>query len=266
MPYAEVNGARLHIRQQGTGPVALFIHGFPLDSTMWIEQLDALSDIRRCVAVDLRGFGRSSPVTGDPLTMEQLADDMAAVLDLVSVEQADVVGFSMGGYVALAFAERYPQRMRSLALIDTRSGADSAEGKTGRDAMAERLMQEGRDTIAETMQAGLLGPTAPIKVKARVRSMVERCPYETIVGALGGMRDREDRTAILGSVDVPTAVMVGEQDAVTPPPESEMMAEQLPNATLTVIPDSGHMSPIEQPLAVNAVLRDLFVGGDQPAG
>lgn len=265
MPYAEVDGARLHIRQQGSGPVALFVHGFPLDSTMWIEQLTALSDIRRCVAVDLRGFGRSSPVTGDPLTMEQLADDLAAVLDLISAEHADVVGFSMGGYVALAFAERYPQRMRSLALVDTRSGADSAEGKAGRDAMAVRLVEEGRDAIAEAMQAGLLGPEASIKAKARVRSMVEGCPYETIVAALGGMRDREDRTAILSSVAVPTAVVVGEQDAVTPPADSEMMAGQLPEATLTVISGSGHMSPIEQPHAVSAVLRELLVG-DQPTG
>jgi pimeloyl-ACP methyl ester carboxylesterase len=259
MPYAEVNGARLHIRQQGTGPVALFIHGFPLDSTMWIEQVDALSDLRRCVAVDLRGFGRSSPLPGDPVTMEELADDLAAVLDLVSEEQADVVGLSMGGYVALAFAERHPRRMRSLALVDTRSGADSAEGKQDRDAMAERLVAEGRIAIAEAMQAGLLGPGAPVKVQARVRSMVEACPYETIVAALGGMRDRPDRSAVLDTITVPAAVIVGEQDQVTPPAEAEAMAAALADVILTVVPNSGHMSPIEQPAAVNEALRNLLV-------
>ncbi len=105
MPYAEIDDIRLHIRQQGAGPVALFIHGFPLDSTMWVDQLAVLSSDRRCIAVDLRGFGRSSPVTGEPVTMEQHAGDLAGVLDLISAEQADIVGFSMGGYVALAFAE-----------------------------------------------------------------------------------------------------------------------------------------------------------------
>ncbi|MDX2342560.1 MAG: alpha/beta fold hydrolase [Acidimicrobiia bacterium] len=258
MPYAEFDEVRLHIRQQGSGPVALFIHGFPLDSTMWIDQLNALSDVRRCIAVDLRGFGRSSAVTGAPLLMETLPDDLAGVLDLVSEEQADIVGLSMGGYVALAFAEIYPKRVRSLALIDTKAGADSAEGKAGRDAMAERLVADGRVAIAEAMQAGLLGPDASISAQARLRSMVENCSYETIVGALGGMRDRPDRTAVLGTVNVPTAVIVGEQDSVTPPSESEAMVAALSDAVLTVVAGSGHMSPIEQPAAVNNALLELF--------
>jgi pimeloyl-ACP methyl ester carboxylesterase len=241
--------------------VALFIHGFPLDSSMWIDQLEALSDVRRCIAVDLRGFGGSSPVTGEPLSMEQHAADLAAVLDLVSEEQADVIGLSMGGYVALAFAERFPQRMRSLALVDTRAGADSAEAKAGRDAMAQRLVEEGRIAIAEAMQQGLLGPNASVAAQARLRTMVEGCPYETIVGALGGMRDRPDRAHVLDTLAVRTAVVVGEQDAVTPVAESEAMAARLPDATLTTIPESGHMSPIEQPAAVNQALRNLLVAG-----
>ncbi len=258
MPYAEVNGTRLHIRQNGEGPVALFIHGFPLDSSMWIEQLEDLAPLRRCIAVDLRGFGRSAPVTGAPLTMEQHAEDLAAVLDLISAEQADIVGLSMGGYVAMAIADMYPDRIRSLALIDTRSGADSDEGKAGRNAMADRLLDEGRNAIAEAMETGLLSPQATIAVRARLRSMVEACPYETIVGALGGMRDRPDRTAVLRGIAVPAAVIVGEQDAVTPPTEAEAMAVALPNAALTIVPEAGHMSPIEQPEAVNEALRVLL--------
>ncbi len=262
MPYAEVNGARLHIRQEGTGPVAMFVHGFPLDSSMWIEQLAELSDMRRCIAVDLRGFGRSSPVDGAPLSMEQHADDLAAVLDLVSEERADVIGLSMGGYVTMAFAERHPGRLRSLALIDTRSGADSDEGKAGRDAMAANLLEEGRQALAAAMQAGLLAPGASIQARARVRSMVEGCPYETIVGCLAGMRDRPDRTDVLGTVAVPAAVIVGEQDAVTPPTESKAMAAVLPDATMTLVPGAGHLSPIEQPAAVNAALRRLLTKVD----
>ena len=258
MPYAEVNGTRLHIRQEGEGPVALFIHGFPLDSSMWIEQLEDLGSLRRCIAVDLRGFGRSAPVTGAPLTMEQHAADLAAVLDLVSAEQADIIGLSMGGYVAMAFADMYPDRVRSLALIDTRSGADSDEGKAGRNAMAERLLDEGRNAIAETMESGLLSPQATIAVRARLRSMVEACPYETIVGALGGMRDRPDRTAVLRQIAVPAAVIVGEQDTVAPPTEAEAMAVALPDAALTIVPGAGHMAPIEQPEAVNEALRVLL--------
>lgn len=258
MPYAEVDGARLHIRQEGSGPVALLVHGFPLDSSIWIEQIDGLSDLRRCVALDLRGFGRSSPVTGDPLTMDRHAEDLVSVLDLISEEQADVIALSMGGYVALAFAQRYPERLRSLALLDTKAGADSAEGKAGRDAMAERLVREGRVAIAEAMQDGLLGPDASMSAQARLRSMIEGCRYETMVGALGGMRDRPDRTEVLATVKVPTAVIVGEQDTVTPLSEAKLMAEAIDGSVLTVISGAGHMTPIEQPAATNAALRALL--------
>ena len=261
MPYAEVNGTRLHIQEQGSGPTALFVHGFPFDSSMWIQQLAGLADIRRCVAVDLRGFGRSAPVSGEPLTMDQHAEDLVGVLDLISEEQADVVGLSMGGYVALALAQLYPARLRSLALVDTKAGADSDEGKAGRDAMAEKLVGEGRAAISEAMLAGLLSPEASVAARARLRSMVEGCRYETIVGALAGMRDRPDREAVLASVKVPTAVIVGEHDGVTPPAEAELMAAAIADASFTVIPGSGHVTPIEQPAATTAALRDLFMRG-----
>lgn len=258
MPYAEFDDTRLHIRQQGSGPVALFIHGFPLDSTMWIDQLSQLSEARRCIAVDLRGFGRSAPVTGEPLTMERHAADLGGVLDLISVEKADVVGLSMGGYVALAFAEMYPERLRSLGLIDTRAEPDSPEGKQGRDAMAERVATDGRFAIVDSLQQALLGPNASLAAKARLRTMIEGCPNETIVGALLGMRDRPGRNHVLGSIEVPSVVVVGEHDTVIPPESAAAMADALPDAVLVTIADAGHLTPIEQPQAVNAALRDLF--------
>lgn len=258
MPYAQTQDIRLFVRQSGVGPVALFIHGFPLDSTMWLDQVEALAGTRRCIAPDLRGFGRSEPITGSILTMEQHASDLMGVLDLVSVEQADIVGLSMGGYVALAIAELYPDRVRSLALVDTRAGSDSGEARAGRDLMADRLLNEGRRAIADTLLPSLMGPEADRTARARVRTMIEECRYETIVGALAGMRDRPDRTALLPKITVPTAVIVGADDVVTPPAEAEAMAEMLPQCNLTLIPSAGHMAPIEQPAAVNQALRDGF--------
>ncbi|MDJ0663889.1 MAG: alpha/beta fold hydrolase [Acidimicrobiia bacterium] len=258
MPYADIGNTRLHIRQRGQGPVALFIHGFPLDSTMWLDQLNGLADIRRCIAMDLRGFGRSTPSTGEPLTMEQHAADLAAVLDLVSEEQADIVGLSMGGYVALAFAELYPDRLRSLALIDTRPGADSEEGKAGRDAAAASLLDDGRSAMATSMETGLLGPEPSPAARARLRTMIEGCAYETVVGALAGMRDRPDRTHVLDSITVPTAVIVGEFDSVTPPAEARLMADAIPDSTLTIVPGAGHLTPIEDPAGATDELRSLF--------
>jgi len=258
MPYAEIDGARLHVRQRGAGEVALFIHGFPLDSSMWLAQLESLSDVRRCIAVDLRGFGRSCPVDGSPLTMEQHASDLAGVLDIVSVEQADIVGLSMGGYVALALAEMYPDRIRTLALVDTKSEGDSELARKGRDATAARLLEDGRTALAEGMQEALLAPQASLGAKARVRTMIEGCAYETIVGALAGLRDRPDRTHVLETIAAPSAVLVGEDDTVTPPADAGRMAAALPDCTLTVIPNAGHMAPIEHPTAVNAALRELW--------
>jgi 3-oxoadipate enol-lactonase len=225
---------------------------------MWIEQLSALSSVRRCVAVDLRGFGYSSPATGEPLTMEQHAADLAGVLDLMSEERADIIGLSMGGYVALAFAERYPDRMRSLALLDTRASADSEESKAGRDAMAQRVIAEGRQALAATMQDALLAPSASSAARARLRTMIESCPYETIIGALAGMRDRPDRTSVLGSITVPTMVIVGAEDRVTPPADAARMAEAIPGATLVTIPAAGHLTPVEQPAAVGDALAELL--------
>jgi 3-oxoadipate enol-lactonase len=256
--FAEVDGARLHIRQRGTGPVALFVHGFPLDSTLWLEQIAALSDLRRCIAPDLRGFGRSSPVTGAPLLMEDHAADLAAVLDLVSAEQADIIGLSMGGYVALAFAELYPDRVRSLALVDTKAGPDDEPGRRARDEAAARVVRDGRGSLADTMEAALLGPDPSLSTRARLRTMIEGCRYETIVAALAGMRDRPDRGALLPGCNVPSAVIVGEHDTVTPPGEAAAMAAALPDASLHTIAAAGHLSPIEQPAAVAAVLRTLL--------
>jgi pimeloyl-ACP methyl ester carboxylesterase len=258
VPYAEFDDIRLHIRQQGSGPVALFVHGFPMDSTMWMDQLAALSEQRRCIAVDLRGFGRSSPVTGGPLTMERHATDLAEILDLVSVEKADIVGMSMGGYVALAFVDMYPDRVRSLALVDTRAGADSVEGKRARNTMVEWALAEGRAALATRMQEALLGPTASIEAKARLKTMIEECRYETIAAALQGMRDRRDRADVLPRIKVPSTVLVGEHDTVTPPEAAQAMASAIDGSVLVTIPDAGHVSPIESPTAVNAALSTLF--------
>ena len=125
MEHITTNDHTFSYRLQGSGPVALFVHGFPLDSAMWLDQIADLSDIRRCVAPDLRGFGGSIPTTESDLSMEGHADDLHALLDALWIETVDLVGFSMGGYIALAFAERHPGRLRSLALVDTKSAPDS---------------------------------------------------------------------------------------------------------------------------------------------
>jgi pimeloyl-ACP methyl ester carboxylesterase len=259
VPFLDVNGTAFHYHQRGDGPVAVFIHGFPFDGTMWIEQLEEAAGLRRAIAIDLRGFGRSDRSTRPVLTMEDHADDLAAFLDKSSVvTPIDVVGLSMGGYIALAFAQRYPDRIRSLALIDTRATADSEEAKAGRDVAAALVVREGRSALAASMLDLLVADQASPWTRARVRTMIEGTPTESIVAALEGMKQRPDRTQVLVRVQAPVAVIVGEHDRLASVSEATEMATTA-DAALTVVTGAGHMAPIEQPAAVAAALRALFI-------
>jgi 3-oxoadipate enol-lactonase len=257
MPHITIDNHEFFYREQGSGTVALFIHGFPLDSTMWLEQIQLLSDARRCIAPDLRGFGRSSPSTHPVLSMEDQADDLVALLDALGIEQVDLIGLSMGGYIALALAERFPERLRTLALVDTKSTEDSDDAKSGRDAAAERAGIEGRSGLASDMIGVLVAESATTWTRARLRTMIESTPAESIVGSLEGMKRRPDRTSTLSNLSVPVAVIVGEHDVLSPIVEADHMAVAAGGA-LTVVPDAGHMSPIEDPAAVANALRSLW--------
>lgn len=260
MPYARVNGNMLFYRESGEGPAAVFIHGFPLDHSLWLDQLKGLAHVRRCIALDLRGFGRSDPIVDPVLTMEMLADDVAGLLEALEVPTADVVGLSMGGYVALALLELRPAMVRSLALIDTKASADGPEARAGRDAMADRILDQGRDALADEMAKALLGRAPSRRAQARLRSMIEGTRYETLIAALEGMKERKDRTDLLGRIAVPAMVVGGDEDTLMPPEMQREMAARITGARTTIVPHAGHLTAIEQPDAVNQALIELFEG------
>jgi pimeloyl-ACP methyl ester carboxylesterase len=258
MPTTSVNGRELHYAEQGDGPLAVLIHGYPLDHTLWLDQLTGLSDLRRVVALDLPGYGLSERVTGRPLTMEELAEDVAGLIEALEYEQADVVGLSMGGYVALALWEMYPAAIRTLVLANTRAGADSEEGKAGRDAQAQSVVSEGRAALAGKLVGALLSPSHDLTAAARLRTMVEATPVETIVASLRGMAARPDRSSVLSTISVPTLVLSGEEDGLIPPLDSHEMATAIPGSDFLVVPGAGHLSPIERPDAFTEALRGFW--------
>lgn len=260
MPFAKVNGNMLFYREAGEGPLAVFIHGFPLDHSLWLDQLKGLAHVRRCVALDLRGSGKSDPTVDPVLTMEMLADDVAGLIEALGEESADIVSLSMGGYVALALYELRPRMVRSLTLMDTRATADTPAGRTGRDAMAARLLDQGRAVIATEMIGALLGRAPSTRAQARLRSMVEGTRYETFIASLEGMKDRPDRSGLLPRIQVPALVVSGDQDALIPVEDARVMAASIPGARTTIITDAGHLPPIEQPDQVNQALIELFEG------
>ncbi len=260
MEYVEVQGTTFGFQSRGEGDLAVFVHGFPLDHRLWLDQLEGLQDLRRCVAPDLRGSGRSDPVASGVLAMEHLADDLAGLIETLGSSSADIVALSMGGYAALALWERHPERVRTLVLMDTRSGADSDAGRAGRREMAERVAAEGPGALVAGFQTALLAPTAGLAARVRLRGMVEGTPAETVVASLEGMARRADRTDILASINVPALVVVGADDGLTPPDVAEHMSGLIPNARLEVIPGAGHLPPIEAPEAVNELLRSFWTG------
>jgi 3-oxoadipate enol-lactonase len=220
---------------------------------MWSDQLEALSDIRTCLAPDLPGFGQSDPAPD--LTMERIADTLAG---FIGPESADVIALSMGGYAALALWERHPEVVRSLALLDTRPGADSEEGRAGRKAAAEQVTEKGTASLVDGMTGALLASGASDSARRRLREMIEATSVEAVVAALGGMAARPDRTDLLQTISVPTLVLVGEQDRLTPPAEAENMAARIPGAVLVSIPGAGHLTPIEAPDRVSEALRSFL--------
>jgi pimeloyl-ACP methyl ester carboxylesterase len=255
-----VGDVRLAVHLAGSGPLAVLVHGYPFDHRMWTELLlGPLARSRTLCAVDLRGHG-CSPWAGDAAhTMEQLADDLAAVIRTLGDGAADVVALSMGGYAALALCERHPQTLRTLTLVDTRASADTAEGRTARAATAQQVVERGRRWLAEQMLPKLVAADCGMLVRARLQTMIEQTPVETILADLEGMRERKNRRGVLPLVEAPTLVVVGSLDVLTPPSDAEAMAKAIPGAQLLVVPDAGHMTPMERPAEFQAELQ-RFLG------
>lgn len=259
--YVTINGIRMKVRERGAAgaQTLLLVHGFPLDSRMWREQLSGLAGRARVIAPDLRGHGLSDAPQG-PYSMEQHSDDLAALLDHLGVERAIVAGLSMGGYVTLAFWRRHPERVAGLALVDTRAEPDTPAGKANRDVTAGRVQETGPRMLVDDMMPKLLAPQnlADERIAAPLREMILGQPIAGLTGALQALRDRADSTPTLPTITVPTAVIVGEADAITPPADAAAMAAQIPGAQLVVIRQAGHLSPMENPLAVNQALIELI--------
>lgn len=252
-----IEGAAIEYDVRGDGEPLLLLHAFPLGLFMWDAQVEALAATHRVVRFDARGFGGSAAADG-PLTMERIADDGAALLDHLGVDRAVVGGCSMGGYAAFAFVRHHPQRLAGLVLQDTRAGADTAEAKASRTALAAKVLAEGASAAVDAFLPKLVGETTRRERPAVVALLQQRIlltPPPAIANALHGLAARADSRETLPTIAVPTLVLVGAEDVLTPPPEAVTMAAAIPRARLDVVPGAGHLANLESPDAVNAVLR-----------
>jgi 3-oxoadipate enol-lactonase len=256
-----IDGFEIEYDVRGRGPAVLLLHAFPLGLSMWDPQVEALAATHRVVRFDARGFGGSPLDDVTPLAMERIADDGAYLLDQLWIDEAVVHGCSMGGYAAFAFARRHPKRLAGLVLQDTRAGADTPEGRAGRAALAAKVLEEGATAAVEAFLPKLLGETSHRERAPLVATLRERIlatSPRAVANGLHGLAARPDSRAMLPGISVPTLVLVGEEDVLTPPGEAKAMASAIPGARLEVVPRAGHLANLENPDAVNTALRSFL--------
>jgi pimeloyl-ACP methyl ester carboxylesterase len=235
---------KLAYESRGSGPTLVLLHAFPFDRRMWSEELARLSDARRVVAVDLRGFGES-PLWGEP-TVDDLGDDVVATLDTLGVPMAAVCGLSMGGYVALSLAERHRARLSALILCDTRAAADGDVARAARESTMRQVRSDGPAAFLDGVPERLLSRHASDDLRQRVRDLcVDRAA--TILAATRAMAHRPDRTALLSRLDCPTLVVCGGEDTTSPAPEMRSLASLIPDCEYVEIAGAGHLSNLEAP-------------------
>lgn len=256
-----VDDIQLGYDDAGSGVALVLIHGFPHDRTLWTPQVHGLVDRARCIAPDLRGFGDSS--AAPPYDMDRYADDVIGVLDRLRLRTAVICGLSMGGYVAFALWRRHRARVRGLILVATRPGADSPEAVEKRRGMIELARTRGAGAVADAMMPGMVGKTSREKnpdVVEAVRAMLASAPVTGIVGALEAMIGRPDSTPDLATIDVPTMVVAGDEDALIPLAEARAMHQAIRGSRLEVVTGAGHVVNRERPAAFNHLVSEFLAG------
>jgi pimeloyl-ACP methyl ester carboxylesterase len=249
-------------REGAAGLPLVLLHAFPFDRRMWEPQVSALEGSRELHVPDMLGFG-STPLPEGTVGLERQADAVVRCLDATHVTRAAFCGLSMGGYIALALAERHPDRVAALILADTRATADSEAVRLNRTATAERVLREGVAGLAEEMIPKLLGAATRLdkpQIEGLVRSIMTSQRPETVAAALIAMRDRPDRTEALRILDCPVLVVVGEEDVMTPPEEARSMAELCRDGRLTVLPGASHLANLDVPEGFSGIVREFLAG------
>jgi pimeloyl-ACP methyl ester carboxylesterase len=240
-------------RPRGT---LLLIHAFPLNARMWEPQLALAANGWRVIAPQLRGMDGGS--TDQPaLSMDDHAADIIDLLDALHVEEAVVGGLSMGGYVAFALLRHAARYVHALVLADTRPQADTPEGVEARKKMLTLVREKGPAAVADEMIPKLLGDetrrTRP-EIAEQVRGLILASSAEAIANAVTALMMRADSTPLLETIHVPTLIVVGEQDTITPPALSEQMYKAIKGSEYAAIPNAGHLANLEQPDAFNVAL------------
>ncbi len=227
----------------------VFLHGFPFNGSSWDAETQHFSREHNVLAPDLRGH-RGGPDSPGPWFVEHFVEDLKSLLDQKGYAKMVLCGLSMGGYVALHFAQKYPERLAGLILCDTRADPDSNEAKDKRFATLQKIQADGLAAFAEDFSRSVLAESslqAKPDLQKKVAAMITGNKQSSVAMVLGTLASRRDSTPYLAAIRVPTLVLVGDQDKITPVEVNQVLAKAIPGARLEVIPGAGHLSNLEQP-------------------
>jgi 3-oxoadipate enol-lactonase len=246
----EINGIVLAYEDQGKGEPIVLLHGLCGSSTYWDKVLPLLSENYRVIAIDLRGHGQSG-VSDEPYTMELLAHDISELLEKLHIPQALIFGHSLGGYITLAFAEKYPEKLSAFSLVHSSGFHDDEKGKANRDKAIEGIRDHGIESFIAGLNPKLFAPDHLESMKPAVEHIRQIGLATSPIGVmnvLAGMRDREDRNHVIADAQVPVLLIAGEEDQIIP--LEKAFAVQGEHITQVKLADAGHMSMQERPFAL----------------
>ncbi len=250
-----MDAVKLFYKEFGKGKPIIFIHGYPLDHTIWLPLIPELQKHARLILPDLRGHGQSPAPVG-VYSMELLAADILTLMDEMGLEKAVIAGHSVGGYIALHFARDYPERLAGLVLVASHCFSDPPEQKQNRLDTAEKVERTGKtDFIGESMLPNLTPDKA---LQEKLRLIIEKAKPAGVAGILCGMAQRSDTCDVLSNLDVPAVIIAGELDKHLPMEKAHLMAEMMKKPWLEIIPGAGHMPMMEAPQKVSHILLSLL--------
>jgi 3-oxoadipate enol-lactonase len=257
------SNSALSYEERGEGVPLVLVHGFPFDHSIWRSQLDSMGEGVRVLVPDLPGFGQSAPLPDTEPTMPDYANQLALWAGEVGLDKFVLVGHSMGGYIAFAFARGYAHMLSGLGLVCTRPGPDTEQAKQGRYTQIAQVWDRGPQAVVDAMLPRLFSPRtkdANPGLVEQVRELMLRQNPEGIVSALRAMASRPDSFPMLEKIQVPTLVVSGLDDAIIPAEEADLMAATIPGARQERIDGAGHMLMMEQAGSLTEMLRDLARG------
>jgi len=254
MKKLRLNGYEMAYERCGNGMPLVLIHGYPLDHAIWFPVAPLLEDDFDLIMPDLRGFGQSG-ITPSPYQIADMAADLATLLDILKIKKAALIGHSMGGYVSLAFAKAYPQRMRALGLVASQAFADTPEKKAGRYQTADRVSANGVGEVAESMPALL---TTDTELQAMLKRLILRQKPEGVARALRAMANRPDLSGFLSDFDFPVIIAHGSADKLIPIERARETKAAVKKGLLVEIEGMGHMPMMEAPVKTADAIKTLI--------